>query len=63
MRERRLGMQASGHRRRHLQHIGKTRDREQLRHGDRTERSNTAEIVAQQVDNHQIFGAILGIGG
>ncbi|MNF83630.1 hypothetical protein D3C84_659550 [compost metagenome] len=35
---------------------------EQLRHPDRTGAAGAPKIVAQQVDDHQVFRAILGAG-
>ncbi len=37
-------------------------DREQRGHRDRARRRDTPDIVAQQVDDHQVLGAILWIG-
>ena len=37
-------------------------DREQLRHLDAARPRDARQIVAQQIDDHQIFGALLGIG-
>ncbi|MNN79058.1 hypothetical protein D3C81_1956690 [compost metagenome] len=43
-------------------HIRVAFQAEQLRHANRAGAAGAAEVVAQQVDNHQVFRAILGAG-
>ena len=38
-------------------------DREQVGHLDAADLGDAAEIVAQQIDDHQIFGALLLVVG
>ena len=38
-------------------------DREQFRHLDAARPGDAGEVVAQQIDDHQILGALLGVGG
>ena len=47
----------------HLQQRRIGLDREQRRHLDAAGAGDAGEIVAQQIDDHQILGALLGIGG
>jgi hypothetical protein len=40
--------------------VGEALDGEQLRHAHAADLTGTAEIVAQQVHDHQVLGAVLG---
>ena len=53
------GLNARGHLVQRLERL----DREQVRDFDAADIGNTAEVVAHQVDDHQVFRALLGVGG
>ncbi len=52
------GLHAGGH----LPHSGIALDAEALGHAHRTRHGQPPQIVAQQVEDHQVLGAVLGIG-
>ena len=54
--------QAAADRRDELVHGGVGLDGHQLRHLDAAQRADAAEVVAQQVDDHQVLGAGLVVG-
>ncbi len=58
-----LGWYLRLHGGRHLQHAAVRRHLEQCRHAHRARARKAAEIVAQQVHDHQVFGAVLLVGG
>ena len=47
----------------HLQHAGVALHVEQRRHFHAAGDGHARDVVAQQVDDHQVLGAVLGIGG
>ncbi len=61
LRQRRVRPQLRAHRGGHLQHGAEARDFEQLRHRHGAGLRHAAEVVAQQVDDHQVFGTVLGV--
>ena len=56
------GAGAGGHVRHHLQHGGQGLHVEQRGHLDRKRLGNARQVVAQQVDDHHVFGALFGRG-
>ncbi|EWS58085.1 hypothetical protein Y694_04010 [Methylibium sp. T29-B] len=55
------GCQLGTDRRGHLEHGGMRLHLEQLRHLHRAGAGDATEVVAQQVDDHQVLGAVLGV--
>ena len=47
----------------HLVERGIGFDREQAGHGDAAGLGDAGQVVAEEVDDHEVFGALLGVGG
>ena len=54
------GQEPAGDARDHLVERGIGLDREEIRHADRADPRDPPDVVAQEIDDHQIFGQILG---
>ena len=52
--------QLAGHRADQVMHVGVALQGKQLRYADRAGLAAATQVVAQQVDDHQVLGTILG---